>query len=73
MTNWIAIMSGVMVICYFGGILPPENVNGSILTMVLHPENMENWLFITKMLGIASIVMLIGTVVFCLDLFDLTH
>jgi len=56
MTNWIAIMSGVMLLAYISGVLPSDSATGFILSIVLNPENIKNMSVLTAVFGFSGLV-----------------
>lgn len=40
--TYLVMMSGIMLVFYFAGLLPPETAGGVLLTLLLNPENILN-------------------------------
>jgi hypothetical protein len=64
MVTWIGLMAGIMLVCYFGGVMPDDATTGALLSIVLNPGSLENtdWVNIVIGNGLIALGVTLGTV-----------
>lgn len=63
-TTYLSITGGLMLLCYFAGILPNSTISGTFMNALINPHNLENTDAVTKIIATVTLVGLIGTVAF---------
>lgn len=66
-TKYFVIMSGLLLLFYFSGNLPPETANAAFLKLLLNPSDFQTSSWVAKAIlaieGIAAVAIVIGSVI----------
>lgn len=64
LTNMLGVMSGILLFCYFTGVLPSSSATGGLMSLILDPSSISSSNLAYVIGGIITIAGLFGTVYF---------